>query len=447
VKIVQAIGWYFPDSVGGTEVYVAEMCRRLRASGHTVVIAVPSPGSAVERKDVYDGVPVYRYPIPRQPTRDEAQGRSVTRGAERFHAWLHEQRPDVVHFHTFVTGLGLAEVQAAKAAGARVIVTTHSSSLGYICQRGTLMRWGESLCDGICRPHKCAACELQHRGLPRPLAQLVGSTPPIVGRYLRALPGRLGTVLAMNELIAHNQAQQRTLVATVDKLVLLTQWALDAVAANGAPRAKLALNRLGCAAPGQRKPGPQQQPTRVPIRVGYVGRFDAIKGVHDLARAAAALPADVAVRIEFRGPIRSEPEHTVVEDLKRIVAGDLRVTFASAVAPAEVAAVLSGYDVLCCPSVCLEGGPTVAIEAHAAGTPVIGTRIGGLAELVTDGANGRLVAPGDWRALSALLREMAADPHGTIDRWRSALPPARVMDEIVADYLRLYTMSSTGADA
>ena len=51
------------------------------------------------------------------------------------------------------------------------------------------------------------------------------------------------------------------------------------------------------------------------------------------------------------------------------------------------------------PSLVAEGGPTVAIEAHAVGTPVIGTRIGGLAELVTDGVNGRLVAPGDVQPL------------------------------------------------
>jgi glycosyltransferase involved in cell wall biosynthesis len=99
---------------------------------------------------------------------------------------------------------------------------------------------------------------------------------------------------------------------------------------------------------------------------------------------------------------------------------------------------LSSIDVLCCPSVCLEGGPTVAIEAHAAGTPVAGTRIGGLAEIVTDGVDGRLVPPGDWRALAAALVEIASDPAGTVDRWRARIPAARTMDEVTADYLKLY---------
>ena len=41
MKIVHLLGWYFPDSVGGTEVYVEGLCRRLRAAGHEVLIAAP----------------------------------------------------------------------------------------------------------------------------------------------------------------------------------------------------------------------------------------------------------------------------------------------------------------------------------------------------------------------------------------------------------------------
>ncbi len=189
MKIVQAVGWYHPDSLGGTEGYVAGLCRRLRAAGQEVLVAAPDPGGVAERRYEHDGVPVYRYPIPAAPTREECQGQIPVRGAERFHRWLGAERPDVVHAHTFVTGLGLGELRAAKSAGARVIVTTHSASLGWICQRGTMMRWGERLCDGLCRPAKCAACALQHRGMPMPLAVAVGSVPPRIARGARRLPG------------------------------------------------------------------------------------------------------------------------------------------------------------------------------------------------------------------------------------------------------------------
>jgi len=441
MKIVQAVGWYFPGSLGGTEVYVAGLCRRLRDAGQDVLVAAPdSAASAVERSYEHDGIPVYRYPIPPALTRAEVQGTVRVRGAERFHRWLAAQRPDVVHAHTFVTGLGLDELKAAKSAGARVVVTTHSASLGWICQRGTMMRWGERLCDGLCRPAKCAACALHDRGLSKPLASILASLPPAIARGARRLPGRLGTGLGMPDLIERNQAAQREMLSTVDRFVLLTDWALGAAAANGAPRDKLALNRLGLSQ-GKvvTKPGPDERPTGRPITIGYLGRFEAIKGVHDLARAAASLPRDVAVHVEFRGPVLRPAERSVLGELRVLAAKYPRITFADAVPRADALAVLAGYDALCCPSVCLEGGPTVAIEAHAVGTPVIGTSIGGLAELVTDGLNGSLVAPGDWRALARVLAALATDPTGTIDRWRRNLPPARTMDQIATDYLTVYS--------
>jgi glycosyltransferase involved in cell wall biosynthesis len=439
MKVVQAVGWYFPESLGGTEVYVAGLCRRLRDAGQDVLVAAPDPAHAQERTYEHEGVPVYRYPIPSAPTRDEVQGTVPVRGAERFHRWLGAQRPDVVHAHTFVTGLGLAELKAAKSTGARVVVTTHSASLGWICQRGTMMRWGERLCDGLCRPAKCAACALHACGVPRPVAGALAAMPPAIARVARGFPGRLATALSMTDLIARNQAMQGEMLGAVDRFVLLTEWALGAAVANGAPRDKLALNRLGLSqGKVAAKPGPDEQPTGRPITIGYLGRFNAVKGVHDLARAAASLPRDAAVRVEFRGPVQSPADRAVLDGLRALAANDARITFADAVPDADVLQILAGYDALCCPSVCLEGGPTVAIEAHAVGTPVIGTRIGGLAELVTDGLNGRLVAPGDWRALAGALAAMAGDPAGTIDRWRRRLPPARTMDQIAADYLAVY---------
>jgi len=302
-----------------------------------------------------------------------------------------------------------------------------------------MMRSGERLCDGLCQPAKCAACALQARGIYKPLAGALAAIPPGIARGARRLPGGVGTALSMPDLIRRNQAMQREMTSAVDRFVLLTEWALGAAAANGAPREKLALNRLGLSqGKVAAKPGPDEQPTGRPVTIGYLGRLDPIKGVHDLARAAASLPPDVAARVEFRGPIRTEADRAVLRSLRVLAANDPRITFAEAVPEGDALQILAGYDVLCCPSVCLEGGPTVAIEAHAVGTPVIGTRIGGLAELVTDGLNGRLAGPGDWRALAGVLAALAGDPSDTIDRWRRKLPPARTMDQIAADYLTVY---------
>jgi glycosyltransferase involved in cell wall biosynthesis len=383
---------------------------------------------------------VFRYPIPTKPSRRECQGRITVRGVQHFHEWLKQQQPKIVHFHTFGTGLGLHEIKAARAIGARVIATTHSASLGFLCQRGTMMRWGEYLCDGICEPAKCSACELQHRGLSKRMARNIAALPPAISGMFNRLPGSLGTALSMSDLIAFNQRRQADMLELVDAFVVLTGWAFDKVVANGAAPEKIRLNRLGVSElPSVRKSGPDCRPTSRPILVGYLGRFEAIKGVEDFARAIASLPSELLIRFEFRGPVHTASERDLVDRLKRILRDDSRVNFAPPVAPEAVYEVLATYDVLCCPSVCVEGGPTVALEAHAVGTPVIGTRIGGLAEIVTDNTNGRLVAPGDWRALAEVLKQMALDPWSTIDRWRPLVYPPRTMDEIVRDYLGLYS--------
>jgi glycosyltransferase involved in cell wall biosynthesis len=439
MRILQGVGWYYPDSWGGTEIYVAALAGRLRAAGHDVAIAAPDSSHHGERRYNHDGIPVYRYPIPAQPTRDEAQGSTIVRGAELFHRWIDEFRPDVAHFHTFVTGLGLAEVDAARRAGARVIVTTHAAALGFICARGTMMRMGSELCDGVMEERKCAACMLQHRGVPRSIAEAVAATPLPIAAIMQRLPGRAGAMFALPSFIRDQKARQQRLLASADRFVLLTDWAGRTVIANDAPASKVAVNRLGIATrPPRPKPGPDARPTRLPLRVAYLGRFEAIKGAHDFVRALTSLSPDLAFRAELIGPVFTTAEQHVVDDLRRLIGRDARITIGSAVPHAAVPRTLAGIDVLCCPSIVAEGGPTVAIEAHAVGTPVIGTRIGGLAELVTDGINGRLVAPGDWRALARIIEDIVRDPVGTIDHWRRALPPARTFDDVTREYLSMY---------
>lgn len=70
--------------------------------------------------------------------------------------------------------------------------------------------------------------------------------------------------------------------------------------------------------------------------------------------------------------------------------------------------VLVAADVFCLSSR-YEGLPIAMLEAMAAGLPVVATRVGGIPSVVTEGREGRLVAPGDAAALAAAVAEMA-DP-------------------------------------
>ncbi len=197
MKILHLLGWYFPDSVGGTEVYVEALCRRLRAAGHDVRIAAPDSHGVAPGLYEHDGIPVLRYAISDTPTRDEAYHRVVVRGGERLHRWLADERPDILHLHSFTTGVGLPEIRAARELGIRVIVTCHLPGFGYMCRTGELMQWGRVPCDGIVELAKCASCNLTRLGLAQPLARVAGAVPLELSALTRRLPGRVGTTLGM----------------------------------------------------------------------------------------------------------------------------------------------------------------------------------------------------------------------------------------------------------
>ena len=112
--------------------YVAGLASRLQRLGHVVDIVTPDSAIDAVHSYTYEGAAVHRFPIVTPLTRGEAQGRVPVRGSEWFREWVTATRPDVVHFHTLVPGLEIPELKAARSAGARVIATTHSSSLGHI---------------------------------------------------------------------------------------------------------------------------------------------------------------------------------------------------------------------------------------------------------------------------------------------------------------------------
>jgi glycosyltransferase involved in cell wall biosynthesis len=57
-----------------------------------------------------------------------------------------------------------------------------------------------------------------------------------------------------------------------------------------------------------------------------------------------------------------------------------------------------------------EGTPVSLIEAEAAGVPVVGTAVGGMASVVLEGETGRLAAPEDEAGFAAHVRELLDNP-------------------------------------
>jgi glycosyltransferase involved in cell wall biosynthesis len=430
VRVHHLLGWYFPESMGGTEVYVAELARRQRAFGWDVSVAAPDADAGGAHTREWDGVPVFRYPF-------ETADRDFAERVDRL-------RPDVVHVHSLVTGVGLPQLSAARRTASRVIFTAHLPALGFICQRGSLLRWGREACDGVRDVHRCASCALEHRGVPQAWAGVIARLGEAAGPMARFIPSRLGAALRMPARIAANGEWQEQLLDLVDWFVVLNRRAQEIVLSNGAPRDKVVLNRLASGIRATPKPRPIASPTTVPVRIGFIGRLHEAKGIDVLLRAFAMVDRGLPLTLQITGPMGADDPTRMSRLLQAAVDADPRISLAGSVDRTGIDAALRQIDVLCCPSVWFENGPTIALEAQAIGTPVIGSVIGAIPEIVTDGRNGRLVPPGDAAALADVLRSLAEDP-GQIDSWREALPLPRTMDDVATDYQSLYGMVNLAA--
>lgn len=75
----------------------------------------------------------------------------------------------------------------------------------------------------------------------------------------------------------------------------------------------------------------------------------------------------------------------------------------------DIPYVLPAFDVFCLPSLRNEGVPQSILQASAAGLPVVSTAVGGIPEAVVDGETGRVVAPGDPKALSEAIVDLLSN--------------------------------------
>ena len=157
-------GWYYPESVGGTEAYVHWLAKDLRRRGCDVRVAAPSTGSFEEQYE-YDGVQVYRYPVEQVPGISEIRGEVPPRHFEVFARWLEREPPRIVHLHSMTRGCGFFHARhASQELHLPLVITVHVP--GVVCARGTMMRWGTTPCDGEMRIYRCATCTIQAQGVP-----------------------------------------------------------------------------------------------------------------------------------------------------------------------------------------------------------------------------------------------------------------------------------------
>ena len=264
----------------------------------------------------------------------------------------------IVHAHNVQPSLGWRALAAAREAGARVVLHLHNYRL--VCAVGTCFTRGED----------CTRCHGRNT-LPGVRLNCRGGS--------RAEAAAYGAGLAL---------WQRRLAGSADAFIVPSGFALGRLERLGAP-----LGGRAHVIPSAQRTFAERSSAGAGEYALYAGRLAEEKGPAD-AIAACRL-AGVPLVVAGDGPDAAT---------LRVSAPD--VTFTGRVAAAELAALRARAALALVPSRYEEILPLAALEAMAAGLPVVASRAGGLAEIVPEPC---LHPPGDVTAMADRIRALWRD--------------------------------------
>jgi glycosyltransferase involved in cell wall biosynthesis len=296
---------------------------------------------------------------------------------------LDRVRPDIVHVHNFFPLLSPSVHEAAADAGVAVVQTLHNYRP--ICASATLSRNGKG----------CEKCLDSSRNWA------------LVHRcYQGSLPASLALVRMQNSAFSRNIWSEK-----VHRFIALTAFGRDKFIAGGLPADRVALKPNFAPDHGT----PREHGRRGAL---FVGRLSREKGVDVLLRAWRQVP-DCVLTVVGEGP-----------DLETLMASaPPNVRFLGRRSPDDLRQIMGAAQLLVLPSLWPEGFPLTLVEAFAAGLPVLGSRLGAMAELIDPGKTGELFTAGDADDLAARARALLSSPR----------PLAQLGQNARSTYEKLYT--------
>lgn len=419
-----------PWVVGGRESYsrsLADHLQQLGWANHLAFHQNADVGEPIGRHEQESGTTIHVLPGLGAISR-EAVYQCRTAATPGYAELLDALRPDIVHLHDFSTAVNLAHLEQAKARGIKLVMTYHTP--GQSCKQFELLYNGQQVCDGEIRVDRCTACRLGVQGVPSWIRWPLAKVPlPLTGE------GRLGRALSARRMTKHFLHAWQEMVGLVDRIHLYADWVRGLMQRNGVPAEKIRFFRTGLPMmPSPAEPRTRRKPGEL-LRLVMVGRCERTKGQAVLIEAVKGLPANVPVQVEFIGPYWDATDYG--RACLQAIAGDARFLPPRKVPHAEIPRVLGQADTLVVPSLWLETGPLVVLEAFACGVPVVGSQLGGIAELVRQESDGLLFEPNSAEHLRAALVRLANEP-GLLERLRQGIQPPRTMRQVAEDADAMY---------
>ncbi|MEQ4512710.1 MAG: glycosyltransferase family 4 protein [Dickeya sp.] len=297
-----------------------------------------------------------------------------SQACKKLRALLHQEKPDIVHFHNIYHQLTPSLISVARECGCKTVLTAHDYKM--ICPSYTMLRDG-NVCD---------AC--------------------VTGSVFNAFKYRCQQGSASKSLLLSLEAGWQAIARHYQQL--------DAIISpseflRGQLLRKLPHSRIDVIVNGIN----DDLPLEADEDDGYflfIGRLSREKGVATLARAHQQMKNNMPLKIVGNGPLYDElvaqfPDAEFLgykqqgEELNRLIKR------------ARAVVVPSEYYENCSMSV---------LESMAFAKPVVGGRIGGIPEQIRDKVDGILFEPGNVQALAEILDYLALNPQQAKEMGRNA---------------------------
>jgi glycosyltransferase involved in cell wall biosynthesis len=410
-RILQVACFYPPRRpLGGGTIVCSDLTKGLLNAHEVEVFAGgindPPVSSTYELgKELFEGATVYRIVLEYENFEKLAAQYWNPIVNARFDYLLKRLAPDIIHFHG-IQGLGAGLLICAAKRGIPTVVTVHDS--WWLCARQFFLLWdGRTICSGASLP-KCALCITRGRRttnaisrLTKPFVSIMFSASTVVRFFL------LPRILSATSLV---MCPSKYLQGLYLKYGFSTT-----ISRNGIPSG-LVKRRL--------------RVSHSEIVFGFAGGTSPEKGFGLVMEATSKLnqeklPVDIKVRIWGSGDPRA----------LGLACTEIRgVQFLGEVDRSQSMGLLEDVDVLLFPSFMPENRPLTVLESLRSGAPVVASRVGGIPELVQDGFNGLLFAPGDASELSECMVRLARNPKLLALMSRNALAvPVRTMEQQAAE--------------
>lgn len=437
LKVIFCLQYFFPEYVGGTEIYTLRLAQHLKQLGMEPVIVIPGFDQSLSTEYAYEQIRVVKYAENSIEDRLMIMGNKKPGGLAKFEEILNLEKPDIVHFHELSSGRGINifHVEKAHDLDIPIVLTFHLSY--YSCIKSSLIYKEKEKCDGIIRVKRCTDCVYHEKNLTGIKAKILSNAAFSLYKLklnLTGLNSTLSTALGFPFVINKIKMDLLRLSAIAEKIVVIADWYREILEKNGVPATKLMYVKQGL--PGKARMSSAHTKVRLPLKVVYIGRISALKGVHLLVDAVCSLPED-HISLHLYGPGADEDFGMA---LKQRTWMKKNIHWEGIVRSEDVVTALSSYHVLCLPSL-FEMNPLVIQEAFAAGLPVLASNAYGNTEQIQDGINGWLFRFKDRNDLVVKLRYLIDDP-GLIETARLNLPIANSFSDVAKKHIALYNTIS-----